>query len=106
MDLVVLALRAVAGQLGRRVRWPWKKRTSTPLLIVGNTFDPATPIPGARALQRLMTGSRLVELEAWGHGAIGQSRCVTNRFSAYLVNRKLPPRRSTCQPDRVLFPRL
>jgi len=53
----------------------------------------------------LLPGSRLVELKTWGHGAIGQSRCVTNRFSAYLVDRTLPPRGATCRPDRVLFPR-
>ncbi len=85
-------------------RGPWKVRTDTPLLIVGNTHDPATPISGARALHSLLPGSRLVELKTWGHGAIGQSRCVTRRFSAYLVRQSLPDRGATCQPDRVLYP--
>jgi len=93
------------GSSADAFRGPWKVQTDTPLLIAGNTFDPATPISGARALHALLPGSRLVELKTWGHGAIGQSRCVTNRFSAYLVDRTLPPRGATCRPDRVLFPR-
>lgn len=93
------------GSSSDAFRGPWKRRTANPMLIVGNTFDPATPIQGARALHGLMPGSRLVELETWGHGAIGQSRCVTSRFADYLVEQTLPPRRSTCRPDRVLFPR-
>ena len=92
------------GSSSDAFRGPWRVRTETPLLIVGNTYDPATPISGARALRRLLPGSRLVELQTWGHGAIGQSRCVTERFSAYLVKRSLPDRGATCRPDRVLYP--
>lgn len=85
-------------------RGPWKVRTDTPLLIVGNTHDPATAISGARAPHSLLPGSRLVEFKTCGHGAIGQSRCVTRRFSAYPVRQSLPDRGATCQPDRVLCP--
>ncbi|WP_436494119.1 alpha/beta hydrolase [Actinokineospora sp. HUAS TT18] len=85
-------------------RGPWKTRTSTPLLIVGNLHDPATPISGARALNGLMGGSRLLTLDGWGHGALGASTCVTTKYAAYFVNQKLPAPGSVCQTDAPLFP--
>ncbi len=85
-------------------RGPWRIRTGYPVLIVGNSHDPATPISGARALHRSFGNSRLFQLNGWGHGAIGQSRCVTRTFSAYLVHRKLPSGGTVCQPDKGLFP--
>ena len=85
-------------------RGPWHIKTSYPVLIVGNSHDPATPISGARALHRLFGNSRMFQLNGWGHGALDESRCVTRTFSAYLVHQTLPAGGTVCQPDKGLFP--
>lgn len=86
-------------------RGPFRRTTASPVLIVGNAHDPATPVSGAYALHRLFGNSRMFTLNTWGHGAIGESRCVTDRFSAYLISGALPPEGSVCQADRALYPR-
>ncbi|HSS68204.1 MAG TPA: alpha/beta fold hydrolase [Nocardioidaceae bacterium] len=83
---------------------PWRTTTSAPLMIVGNFHDPATPISGARIANTLFEGSHLLSLNTWGHGAIGQSACVTVRMQRYLVHGVLPPSGMVCQPDKQLFP--
>jgi hypothetical protein len=86
-------------------RGPWHHiHTANPLLIVGNFHDPATPIAGARTVNKLFHGSRMFSLNTWGHGAIGQSTCVTQRFDNYLVGGALPPNGLVCRADKQLFP--
>jgi pimeloyl-ACP methyl ester carboxylesterase len=85
-------------------RGPWDVDTSTPVLIVGNSHDPATPVTGAVALHEVMDTSRLVTLRAWGHGALGASKCVTRIFNRYLANQVLPASDVSCQPNRPLYP--
>jgi pimeloyl-ACP methyl ester carboxylesterase len=92
------------GSSADAYRGPWRTTTSTPVLIVGNTHDPATPIGGARALHRVFGNSRLVTMNGWGHGAIGESQCVTRAFSAYLLHQTLPPGGKVCRQDRPIFP--
>jgi len=85
---------------------PWADpQPATPLVITGNAHDPATPHSGAVALHDLMPGSRLVTLNGWGHGAIGESECVSNIWTAYLVDQTLPADGRVCRPDKALFPR-
>jgi hypothetical protein len=86
-------------------RGPWRVRPSAPVLLVANFHDPATPIRGARVMNTLLAGSRLLSLNTWGHGAIGHSACVTARWSRYLISGALPPEGTVCQPDKTLFPR-
>ena len=76
--------------------------TATPMLVVGNTHDPATPIHGARAVHDLFTNSAMLTLDGWGHGAITNS-CVTAAYDAYYVDGTLPAPGTVCQPDAPLF---
>lgn len=85
-------------------RGPWRTTTSTPLLIVGNTHDPATPISGARTANRQFAGSVLLTLNAWGHGALDSGDCVRKRMAAYLIEQRLPGPSVYCRPDQPLFP--
>ena len=85
-------------------RGPWSIRTDYPVLIVGNSHDPATPVSGARALHRVFKNSRLFTMNGWGHGALGTSDCVTRTFQAYLVHQDLPSSGLVCQPNKALFP--
>jgi pimeloyl-ACP methyl ester carboxylesterase len=83
---------------------PWAVHTDNPVLLLGNFHDPATPISGARVLNTLLQRSRLISLNTWGHGAIGESACVAARTSSYLIGGALPPNGLVCQADKQLFP--
>lgn len=85
-------------------RGPWRTTTSTPLLVVGNTHDPATPISGARTANRQFAGSVLLTLDGWGHGALASGDCIAKRMAAYLIEQRLPGPSVYCRPDRPLFP--
>jgi pimeloyl-ACP methyl ester carboxylesterase len=86
-------------------RGPWAVDTSAPVLVIGNSHDPATPITGARVLNTKLDGSRLLIMDGWGHGAIGTSDCVTSKMSRYLVGGALPPSGTVCRPNKKLFPK-
>ena len=75
---------------------PWTARTSAPVLVVGNLFDPATDYAGARASDRLLRNSRLLTYAGWGHTAYGRSACSTDYINRYLVTGALPPRGTVC----------
>lgn len=86
-------------------RGPWRTQTAHPILITGNLHDPATPISGARAVNKLFNGSVLMTVNTWGHGALGHSRCATAKWDTYFVSGRLPAPGLVCQPDSPLFPR-
>ncbi|UYM07421.1 alpha/beta hydrolase [Solicola gregarius] len=78
--------------------------TSTPMLIVTNTHDNATPMSGAEAAHSRFPGSRLLTLDSWGHTAIGKSHnCVQPEVDEYLLTEDLPAEGLTCKPDANLY---
>jgi pimeloyl-ACP methyl ester carboxylesterase len=88
-----------------RFAGPFEATPANPVLVVGNTYDPATPLHGARAVNRLLDGSRLLVLDGWGHGALAGSACIDDAYAAYLVDGELPRSGTVCQPRRPLYPR-
>ncbi|GAA5143024.1 alpha/beta hydrolase [Nocardioides marinquilinus] len=82
---------------------PWRTGTSTPLLVVGNTHDPATPISGARKVNTRFRDSVLLTWDGWGHAAIGQGGCVTSLTGTYLVTQQLPDDGTVCRQPKPLF---
>ena len=54
-------------------RGPFTKTTSTPVLIVGNYWDPATNYAGAVSTSKRLPNSRLLSSNSWGHTAYGTS---------------------------------
>lgn len=91
------------GSSADAYRGPWRVTTAAPVLVVGSTYDPATPYRGAQALHRLLPGSRLLTFDGWGHTAIGKSACVKRVMGRYLVDARLPARGATCRPTLGLF---
>ena len=87
-------------------RWagPFATTTADPVLVVGNSYDPATPLHGARAVNRLLEGSRLLVLDGWGHGALDSGPCIDAAYRDYLVDGTLPAAGTVCRPRRQLFP--
>ncbi|MFI1963964.1 alpha/beta hydrolase [Streptomyces pathocidini] len=65
---------------------------SAPIVVVGNTGDPATPYEGARRMaDRLGKGVGVeVTNKGEGHGSYGNGTCVTAAVDAYLLDGKAP----------------
>ncbi len=80
-------------------RGPFATRTAAPVLIVGNSWDPATNVSGAQAAARLLPNSRLLTSDSWGHTAYNTSRCVTASVDGYLLSGRLPGVGATCRGD-------
>lgn len=80
-------------------RGPFDRRTSTPVLVVGNSYDPATNYDSAVAVARRLPGSRLLSSDSWGHTAYGTSGCVTSAVDAYLIGQHLPAKGIRCVGD-------
>ncbi|MEU9346304.1 alpha/beta hydrolase [Streptomyces sp. NPDC048278] len=72
---------------------------AAPILLVGNTGDPATPYEGARRMADELGKGVGVEL-TWkgeGHGAYGSgSDCVDSAVNAYLVDGTVPKDGTVC----------
>lgn len=85
-------------------RGGWYTTTSAPLLIVGNNYDPATSVRGARRANKVFTGSSMLFYDGYGHGNLGESSCVTEAYRQYFISRKPVRNGSSCTPDRQLFP--
>ncbi|MFN8124984.1 MAG: alpha/beta hydrolase [Candidatus Nanopelagicales bacterium] len=69
-----------------------------PIVIIGNTHDPATPLPWAQRLAESMADAHLIVWDADGHTAYGNgSQCVQDAVDDYLVDGTLPPPDLVCQ---------
>jgi hypothetical protein len=84
-------------------RGPWTKKTSTPVLIVGNYWDPATNYAGAVSTSKRLPNSRLLSSNSWGHTAYGTSECVTDAVDSYLLAKKLPAKGKVCASEYTPF---
>lgn len=82
---------------------PMGGRTANPILVVTSTYDPATPIHGARKVASLFPSSRLLRYNGWGHGALGASNCAGAIYNRFYGTGTLPSAGTVCQPDQGLF---
>ncbi|MFH0179020.1 alpha/beta hydrolase [Streptomyces cacaoi] len=72
---------------------------SAPILVVGNTGDPATPYEGARKMVDALGRGVGVELtyKGQGHGAYGsKNKCVQTAVNGYLLDGKVPAAGTVC----------
>ncbi|MFE4051526.1 alpha/beta hydrolase [Streptomyces sp. YIM B13518] len=72
---------------------------AAPILVIGNTGDPATPYEGARGMARALGEGVGVELtyRGQGHGAYNSGNtCVQDVVHAYLLNGKVPAAGAVC----------
>jgi pimeloyl-ACP methyl ester carboxylesterase len=67
---------------------------SPPIVVVGTTGDPATPMAWARSLANQLARGVLVTHRGDGHTAYAASGCVRDLLTRYLVTVK-PPRKGT-----------
>jgi pimeloyl-ACP methyl ester carboxylesterase len=72
---------------------------SAPILVVGNTGDPATPYEGARAMVKALGKGVGIELtyRGQGHGSYDSgNKCVQGAVNGYLLDGKVPPAGTVC----------
>ncbi|MGO4463490.1 alpha/beta hydrolase [Streptomyces sp. M-16] len=74
---------------------------AAPILVIGNTGDPATPYEGARKMAERLGKGVGVELtyKGEGHGAYNSGdACVQQAVNSYLLDGKVPGKGTVCTP--------
>ncbi|KAJ3322089.1 hypothetical protein HDV06_003540 [Boothiomyces sp. JEL0866] len=89
---------------------PWNTKFKNQILLIGNTFDPATPYSSAVQVQGLVNQGHnepqavLLTLNGYGHVSLSQSsKCINNHVKRFIADGKLPPKDSQCYPDNPIF---
>jgi pimeloyl-ACP methyl ester carboxylesterase len=83
---------------------PWNAHTKNPVLIIGTTFDPATPYANARRVAGLLGNAILLTHDGYGHTSEADpSHCVERATSTYLVDLIAPQKGTVCPSDRQPF---
>ena len=67
-----------------------------PIVVVGTTGDPATPLFGTEAMAAALQDGRLVVVDADQHTGYGTNRCIVDLVDDYLIDLKVPPKKSEC----------
>jgi hypothetical protein len=68
-----------------------------PILVIGTTLDPATPLAQARALAGSLERGRLLVAQGEQHTSFDNGNsCVDDVVTRYLVERALPPVGTRC----------
>ena len=69
-------------------------------LVIGTTYDPATPFSSAVSLTADLGNARLLTMEGDGHTAYGgNSPCIDSTTEAYLVAGALPAAGTVCRQE-------
>lgn len=98
---------------------PWNAETKNPLLIIGNTYDPVTPLISAQGNSEVFNGSALLQQNGYGvgsskpmkisanlaqHCSLAQpSLCTAKIVREYFNTGTLPPPGTVCEVDVPLF---
>ncbi len=81
----------------------FKVETGSPVLVVNTLFDPSTPYHGAKKVERLLTNSRLLTVNGWGHTSLFISECANSIVADYLLRGDIPEKGVSCDPDVTPF---
>jgi len=98
---------AVTYNLGGCVTWPNGRQpvsdthptAAPPVLVIGNTGDPNTPIVGGRHLAELFPHASQLTWDGWGHTWLlsgASDTCVADAVTRYLSGGGLPPAGTVC----------
>jgi pimeloyl-ACP methyl ester carboxylesterase len=82
------------------------QQVRVPILMIGETFDAATPFSGSLVVRKLFPRARLIEGKngSTHAGSLSGVACTDNAIAAYLQNGTVPARRSGNRADKVCPP--
>jgi pimeloyl-ACP methyl ester carboxylesterase len=93
------------GRTDDAYRGPWAFTAEVPILLINNTFDPATSYPNAQATEKRIGNSTLLTNNGYGHPTYQDpSVCIDRARTQYLVDLVTPPKGTVCRPDTTPFP--
>jgi pimeloyl-ACP methyl ester carboxylesterase len=76
---------------------PLRVTGTAPVLVIGTTEDPVTPLAAARGLARVFDHAALLVARGEQHGSFGVgNRCVDRAVTRYLVDLKVPAHGTRC----------
>lgn len=89
--------------------WPAKAKPvasiatqgARPILLVGATMDPYTPVIYAQDVSKQIAGSMVLTRMGFGHPSFDKSFCVRERVDAYLIDLALPAPGTVCESDTI-----
>lgn len=82
---------------GDRKSAPIRAAGAPPIVVVGTTRDPATPLKWAEALASELASGRLIVRDGDGHTGFQQGNaCVDSAVEDFLIKGKVPPKRLAC----------
>ncbi len=88
-----------------RYAGPWNRPTASPVLVIGNTGDPATPYQDSVAMSRELARARLLTVDGYGHTELANpSTCAARFETRYLLDGVLPPLGTVCPENASPFP--
>ncbi|XGP77385.1 alpha/beta hydrolase [Actinokineospora auranticolor] len=86
-----------------RFAGPWNRPTKTPVLVVGNFYDPATRYTFAQNMAKELGNATLLSTDNFGHCVLGDNSCADRAAADYLITLKTPVPGQVCAPDRGIF---
>ncbi len=76
---------------------PAEYNGSEPIVVIGTTGDPATPVEWATELRKQLGNAALLTWQGEGHTAYGRSNsCIADAVNDYLVDGKVPADNTVC----------
>ncbi|WP_406194496.1 alpha/beta hydrolase [Kitasatospora sp. NBC_01560] len=103
-DAPACATWPVPARDAERYTGPWNRRTASPVMVIGNLYDPATQYKFAQNMQRELGNAVLVSVDVVEHCAVGRSKALDKLVTDYLVNKAVPAPGQLLQPDLEAFP--
>ncbi|KAF8816535.1 hypothetical protein BYT27DRAFT_7182119 [Phlegmacium glaucopus] len=83
---------------------PFVANTSYPMLVIGNTADPVTPLWAAKKMSRGFNNSVVLTQNSAGHTSISSpSLCTAKHVRQYFADGKLPEPGTVCEVDAGPF---